>query len=550
MTPAAELSYIRNLLPGKTIARLAGVGALTAALTGCVLGRGSSSRKYVPPAPTPSVSQPPAPAPELRPSLDLAAASENAAAAEANLARRLAEILANQAEAHFQTGRRLYQDGDEKAARVEFDRAIDLLLTVPEALASRMVTDRKLDQLTQAIHRLDLDGLDTASLEEPSFERPPLEDLPPLTFPVDPKLKNKVLEELKATSSQLPLQVNETVLSYINYFSTERGRRVLLYGMRRAGRYRPMIQRILGEEGVPQELIFLAQAESGFLPRAVSRARAVGMWQFVKSRGREYGLKQSSYVDDRLDPERATRAAARHLHDLYERYGDWHLAIAAYNCGPVNVDRAVARTGYADFWELRKLNVIPKETSNYVPIILAMTIMAKNAREYGLENIDPDPPLVYDTVELTANTHLQLVADLADSSMAQLRELNPALLKNVAPEEWRLRIPKGSGAALRTALEAIPANRRAVWRAHRVVEGDTLASIAKRYRVTERALAAANANLSAELLPGTVVLAPVALTEGSAKPLRRTVRRRSGAAQRRKTAASGAKTSRTSSRPR
>jgi len=467
--------------------------------------------------------------PDLPVTPGLETAGPSAAVAEASTLGRMAEILARQAEAHFQAGRRLYQEGDEKAARREFDRAIDLLLTAPESPAFRAVIDRKLEDLTVAIYRLDLEGLGSAALEEPSFEKPPLEDMPQLTFPVDPMLKNKVLEEVRATASQLPLQVNDVVLSYINYFSTARGRKILIYGMRRGGRYRPMIQRILDEEGVPQELIFLAQAESGFLPRAVSRARATGMWQFVRLRGREYGLKQSPYADDRLDPEKATRAAARHLHDLYQHYGDWYLAVAAYNCGPVNVDRGVERTGYADFWELRRRNVLPKETSNYVPIILAMTIMAKNAREYGLENIDPDPPVVYDTVELEAPTHLQLVADLSESSVVQLRELNPALLKNVAPAGWPLRAPKGSGAALRAALETIPTNRRASWRAHRVGEEDTVASIARRYRVTERALLAANPGLGGGLRPGTVALVPAALEESvrtvAAKKGRRTARR-------------------------
>ncbi len=160
-----------------------------------------------------------------------------------------------------------------------------------------------------------------------------------------------------------------------------------------------MIQRILDEEGVPQELIHLAQAESGFIPRAVSRKAAGGMWQFVKLRGKQYGLMQTAYTDDRMDPEKATRAAARHLHDLYNEFGDWYLAIAAYNCGPGVVEKAVERTGYADFWELRNRGVLPAETTNYVPIILAMTIMEKNAAEYGLEGSAMDPPLEYDTVE-------------------------------------------------------------------------------------------------------------------------------------------------------
>src|ERR1022692_2569580 len=151
------------------------------------------------------------------------------------------------------------------------------------------------------------------------------------------------------------------------------------------------------------------------------------MWQFLRWRGNEYGLKQTAYTDDRMDPEKATRAAAHHLRDLYHEFGDWYLALAAYNCGPVNVEKAVERTGYADFWELRSRGVLPAETTNYVPIILAMTIMEKNAAEYfsmtimeknaaeyGIQDFQLDPPLEYDTVETTAATSLTLVAGILD----------------------------------------------------------------------------------------------------------------------------------------
>ncbi len=430
--------------------------ALLELLTGCAPARPEAFRQPLMAAPAaPETPEPPNPPdiaepPALEPRLMVRDIPNTVPGMQSSGATRRAEMLAREADWHFQSGRRFYQEGDEKSARREFDRAIDLLLNAPDTPAFRAVLDSKLDDLVEAVHRLDLAGLGAADLDEPSFEKPPLEDIPQLTFPVDPKLKNKVLEEVRATASQLPLQVNDPILSYINYFSTDRGRRLLISGLRRAGRYRALIHRIFDEEGVPQELIFLAQAESGFLPRAVSRKKATGMWQFVLLRGREYGLKQSPYSDDRLDPEKATRAAARHLRDLYQRYGDWYLAMAAYNCGPGTVDKAVERTGYADFWELRKRNVLPKETANYLPIILAMTIMAKNPREYGLEEVDADPALAFDLVEITAPTSLMLLADLAECPVSQIRELNPALLKNTAPAGWQLRVPerhRGDGAA-------------------------------------------------------------------------------------------------------
>jgi membrane-bound lytic murein transglycosylase D len=421
-----------------------------------------------------------------------------------------ADALVREAEWYFQSGRKKYLEGDVDDARRDFDRAVDLLLSAPDDAGARLAADRKLDQLVDSIYRIDLAGLGAGdNAAEPAFPKAPIEDLPQLTFPVDPALKDKVAEELRATSSQLPLEQSEAVLSYVTYFSSGRGKRVLTSGLERAGRYRAMIQRIFDEEGVPQELIFLAQAESGFLPRAVSRKRATGMWQFMRLRGRQYGLLQTPYSDDRLDPEKATRAAARHLRDLYHHFGDWYLAIAAYNCGPGVIDRAVERTGYADFWELRRRNVLPKETANYVPAILAMTIVAKNAKEYGLDDVDPDEPLDYDTIEMGAKTHLQLVADLADCPVSELHDLNPALLKNVAPEGALLRVPKGSGATLIAALESIPAAKRTAWRVHRVAGGETLAAIARRYHVTERSLVAANGK-DAVLEAGNLLIVPAA----------------------------------------
>ncbi len=441
-----------------------------------------------------------------------------------------ADVLIREAEWHFQAGRSHYQVGEADAARQEFDRAIDTLLSSPDDPAIRVAVDKKLEELADAIHRLDLAGLGAGeAASEPGFEKPPLEDVEPLTFPVDPALKDKVAEELHATASQLPLQITDPVLTYINFFSTGRGRRILTYGVQRSGRYQTLIRRILDEEGVPQELIYLAQAESGFQPRAVSRKSATGMWQFMLARGREYGLDRSPFFDDRLDPEKATRAAARHLRDLYRHFGDWYLAMAAYDCGPVTVDRGVERTGYADFWELRARNVLPRETANYVPAILAMTIVMKNAKEYGLDGVQGDPPLEYDTVEMTAPTHLQLVADTVECPVSQLHDLNPALLKNVAPAGTPLRIPKGTGASLPAVLDTVPAEKRTAWRVHRVVNGENLGLIAQHFGVTQNSILAANRADSGSVEAGDLLVIPVAPVRERAA-VKRTAHRRPTAA--------------------
>jgi membrane-bound lytic murein transglycosylase D len=421
------------------------------------------------------------------------------------------------AEQRFESGKSLYLAGDVDGARSEFDRALEILLTTAESLPDRYKIELKAEQYVAAIHRYDVNGMGAGDLSgQVAYDKAPLEDILVMTFPVNPQLKPKVKEQLEATVSQLPLETNDAVVSYINYFSSEKGRKTLLAGLRRAGRYKPLISRILAEEGVPQELIYLAQAESGFFPRAVSYKAAVGMWQFIQARGREYGLNQTANTDDRLDPEKATRSAARHLRDLYQRFGDWYLAIAGYNCGDGCIEKAVQRTGYADFWTLRDKNAVPRETTNYVPIILAMTIMHKNAKAYDLENIEVDSPLAYESVEVQAPTHLALVADAADRPVSDIRELNPALLTNVAPAGYTVRVPESTKTMVLAALDNIPPERRASWRIHRVTEGDTIESIARRYNMPVSTITAANAAAEAEI--GDVLVIPTATQLERMKP--------------------------------
>jgi membrane-bound lytic murein transglycosylase D len=418
------------------------------------------------------------------------------------------DLLIQQAEERFRNGRKAFQERNYELARTEFDAAIDSMLLASDNPTDHRLFEAKLEDMVDAIHRDDLSGMGAAAVEEvPGFDKAPLDDIVTMTFSVDPRIKDKVQTEVKTTSSALPLTVNDTVLGYINFFDN-RGRRTIEAGLERAGKYSAMISKVLAEEGIPQELIHLAQAESGFLPRAVSRAAATGMWQFVKFRGNEYGLKQTPYSDERLDPEKATRAAAHHLHDLYNEFGDWYLAIAAYNCGPGCVERAVERTGYADFWELRARGALPKETTNYVPIILAMTIMAKNAPEYGLDRITPDAPLEYDTIVTTSPTNLALISDLSDAPVAELVQLNPALLRSIAPGNFEIRVPKGAGAQVTAGLDLVPTELRASSRVHRVEPGQNLASIAHQYSASAMQIAVANGLKGSEPSEGDRLVVP------------------------------------------
>ena len=403
------------------------------------------------------------------------------------------ELLIQQANERFSAGRRALQQGRTEEARDQFNRAVEALLNAPENLPDRTAIERRLEELVDAIYRLDQDQLGAGAPEDQvAYDKAPLDDILEMTFPTDPSLRGKVREQVRMTVSQLPLEESDAVVSFINFFSSPRGRRILLGGMQRSGRYKAMIDRVLAEEGIPEELIFLAQAESGFQPRAVSNKLCVGVWQFAKFRGKEYGLNQTPATDERMDPEKATRSAARHLHDLYEHFGDWYLAMAAYNCGPGCVDNAVMRTGYADFWELRRRNALPLATANYVPAILAMVIMSKNAAEYGIQDIDYEPAAQYDSLELQTPTHIGLVAAALDRSVSELKELNPALIKSIAPGGYTLRIPKGSLPQLEAALRVIPADRRDSWRVHRIEPGDTFSTVAKRYGTTSELLSSAN----------------------------------------------------------
>ena len=439
------------------------------------------------------------------------------------------------AEALYLDGYKLYKAGDRDGARNAFDQALDLVLNSHSEPVNRSSFDKRFDELVQKIYRIDVDTLqsDNSSELPPSYDKAPIDDILSLTFPVDPKLKMKVREEVGATVSQLPLEASDAVLSFINYFSGDRGKRTLVAGLKRAGRYKPMISRILDEEGIPQEFIFLAQAESGFLPRAMSYMAAGGMWQFIRETGSRYGLKQDAWVDERFDPEMATRAAARHLRDLYHEFGDWYLAIAAYNCGQGNVDRAVAKTGYADVWELRSRGTLPLETSNYVPIILAMTIMAKNPRNYGIEDIPVEDPLHYDTVDVVTLTSLALISDIVGRPVSELKELNPALLRDFAPVGYRLHIPRGAGQTLMAGLEMVPADRRSAWRVHRAGDGDNLPLLATRYRTPLASIQLANRIAGDDLNPGSLVVIPAApqpvLTRAAKAPVRTAARKPSRA---------------------
>jgi membrane-bound lytic murein transglycosylase D len=420
--------------------------------------------------------------------------------------------LITHVEKDYQSGLDAYQSGQTDAAKQDFDNAINALLESNLDIRSDDRLQKEFDRIVEGVNRLDLASLGYAADSDAQKSEPaPIDETNGITPSADPNVKAKAQAEIKSTHSDLPLMMTDQVAGYISYFSN-RGRGTFERAFARSGRYHDMMVSILRQEGVPQDLIYLAQAESGFHPLAVSRAGARGIWQFMGSRARGYGLQHSMWVDDRQDPEKSTRAAARHLKDLYAQFGDWYLAMAAYNSGPGTVQAAVRRTGYADFWELYRRNVLPKETRNYVPIILAMTIVSKNLSQYGFDDVSMDEPVGYDTVTIDYPVDLHLVAECVDATPAQLQELNPSLLRLTTPRvgTFVLHLPVGTKDQYQTAIAAVPSDMRLWWRYHKVQPGDTLASLARTYRVTAKSIATANHLEDTELEADAKVVIPVA----------------------------------------
>jgi membrane-bound lytic murein transglycosylase D len=421
--------------------------------------------------------------------------------------------LIEQVEAAYARGDADYRKGLLAEAKVEFDRAVDLMLSSGIDIRGNQQLSDEFDHIVDQVNGLEMEALKQGNGFVPKEEITPAEAASDVTFAVDPNLVAKATADLATTKSDLPMMMNEYVAAYINFFAyTQRGHNTLLHSFQRGGRYRAMIQRVLAEEGVPQDLIYLAVAESGFNPRAQNpRSHAGGMWQFMP-RG-NYGLERNSYVDERFDPEKSTRAYARYMKYIYDQLGDWYLAMAAYDHGAGNIQREVERTGYADFWELYKRHELPTETANYVPQILAAIIIANHPTQYGFDDVTLDPPVLTDTVSVNYSIDLHLVSDLVGAPVDELEALNPSLLRMVTPPDasFDLHLPAGTADLFTQRVELIPEAHRNSWRYHAIAAGDTLASVASEYRVRPAELAGANQLGETDSLEGKdALIVPVA----------------------------------------
>jgi membrane-bound lytic murein transglycosylase D len=311
----------------------------------------------------------------------------------------------------------------------------------------------------------------------------------------------------QGTTYDYPIDLNDKVLTWVSLFSTTK-RGFMENALGRASMYLPMIRQVFAEEGVPSDLAYLAVIESGFRNEAKSRAKAVGMWQFIRSTGRIYGLNGNAWVEERRDPIKATRAAARYLRRLYEISGDWYLAASSYNAGPLTLDRAIQNLGTRNFWDLSRSRWLRTETKNYVPELCAAIVVGRNPDRYGV-HIAPLVPYVYETVTVSSMTSLTVLARCAGTDAAVLKTLNPELLRgSTPPGTYQLRVPPGKAMDCLRQLAHMPAGKRLDFQTYLVKKGDTLAKVAKRFKLTADDLLAANDLTAKQFRPGKRLLVP------------------------------------------
>ncbi|HWB16661.1 MAG TPA: LysM peptidoglycan-binding domain-containing protein [Vicinamibacterales bacterium] len=405
--------------------------------------------------------------------------------------------LVSKAEAEFTAGQHDLDAGKRESARGHFDQAIDLLMSSPTGARSEPRLSAELDRLLDQISALDIlalresDGF-TETQSEPAaidellgaamFERPT----------AAPTTEETVRADLARSQHDIDIPLNDQVLSYVELFQG-RLHDFMEAGLERGLRYMPMIQRVFQSEGLPLDLAYVPLVESAFKPNALSRVSARGMWQFMSDTGAAYGLEQNWFLDERSDPEKATRAAAQYLKALYDNFGDdWNLALASYNAGPGRLQRAIQRAHTDDFWALSaSTKYLPRDTREYVPMIMAAIIIGSHPALYGFE-VGSAAPLAYERVSVPNALDLKTIAEWIGVSVDELRDLNPELRRTTTPvTEHDLKVPLGTAATVRMKL-ATADPLYVHFDFHRVKRGETLSTIARKYRVSLSELRLAN----------------------------------------------------------
>ncbi len=395
----------------------------------------------------------------------------------------------------------LQRTGRAAEGRRFLQEALNLLLNSQLEPAAHPTLETVYDELLAEIRRLDVSAAMTPQeapfplADEVADSLSPLDEIASLDLyavTVDPRLEDLVDADLKQTPFDFPIVVNQEVLKFLDYYQG-RGRKATEAALRRSGRYVGEFRKIFAEEGLPQDLVYMAHVESLFKTTAYSRARARGIWQFMSGTARLYGLHVGWWLDERLDVEKSARVAARYLKDLHDEFGDWYLVLAAYNVGKGRVSRELRRHGEMDYWQMVKRRLLPRETRNFVPSILAAMIIYRSPERYGF-TVEPDAPLETETVPVGFQADLRVIADALGVDDDVLIELNPELLRGITPADstdFRLKVPAGLG-AVGERLAAIPPEKRLRWTHHKVRSGETLSHIAGRYGVSIRAISEIN----------------------------------------------------------
>jgi membrane-bound lytic murein transglycosylase D len=485
-----------------------GLAVVLAALGGC-------ARR--PAGPVPKPTPPPAPAPS---------APTQAARAEKPLpppkpAPDPIVALIAESQARFDAGQRELAVGHLERARREFDAAVDVLVQSPYGARYDARLREHFERLIDRISAYEMTALAegdgfTEQRYEPASIDALLEASTFAAGAASAKTEEIVASDLERTPHDVPIPQNERVLAYVELFQG-RLHEWFQASLQRGARYLPMIQGVFRAEGLPLDLAYVPIVESAFKPDALSRAKAKGVWQFMAATAAENGLKRDWYVDERSDPEKSTRAAAAYLQTLSRAFGgDWHLALASYNGGPGTVQRAMTRHGLDDFWTLAaKRNSLPRETREYVPMVLAAMVIARNPVLYGFD-VAPVAPPEYDKVKVPQPVDLRKIAEWAGTTVNDIQALNPELRRWTTPvprpgrEAYEIKVPKGGGAALESRLAELSPADTAALKWYTVKRGDTLTTIAKKLRVNRVDLADAN-YLSARsvVTPGQNLVIPV-----------------------------------------